>query len=185
MTQTLIRYRVTFGGYLKIKLKELDMSASRLARKTGMTRQNLSRIINDTPHWQTGALPRVTVETVDKIADGLGIDKDEVRLAAGFAPQKAFELPKPKSLPELIKALEDLGVPVPQLYGGFEGQLDENGEGFSEALERIYLDLELVLRRAMKKETPKPKDEAPNRLDPTSNSPHIPEHVSKRKRKTG
>jgi hypothetical protein len=53
-------------------------------------------------------------------------------------------MPKPTTLAELIAALESLGLPVPQLYGGWP---DEDGEGFEEALERIYLDLQLVMKR--------------------------------------
>lgn len=76
----------TFGDWLRIKINDAGLNVAEVARRAGMTRQNLGRIVNNAPHWQTGTLPRVKIETVDKIARAIGVDINEARLAAGYAP---------------------------------------------------------------------------------------------------
>lgn len=128
--------------YLRSKLDERGMTAAELARRSGVTKQNIGRILNDTPHPISGALPKVSVETIDKLAKALDVPLDEARLAAGYAPQTVAT--RPTTIPELVAALNSLGIEMPQLY---EGLPDPNGEGFQEILERIYLDVELVTNR--------------------------------------
>lgn len=110
----------------------------------GLTKQNVGRILNDTPHWQTGKPPKASEAFVDSTASALGIDIDEAREAAGFSAKNPIK--PPTNLRELIEALERLGLPVPQLHGGFNRLLEDSGT-FEEALKRIQMDLELLLTR--------------------------------------
>jgi transcriptional regulator with XRE-family HTH domain len=75
------------------KLAEKGITASELARRAKTTRANVSRLLNDTPHPISGALPKPTVETVEKIAKALDWDINEARLAAGFAPTETADSP--------------------------------------------------------------------------------------------
>lgn len=86
---------------------------------------------------------RPRVEKIDAIARALGVSVDEARLAAGYAPAKP--LAKPQTIPELVAALEQMGIEAPQLFGGYPQ--DPDGEGFKEIVERIWLDILMVVNR--------------------------------------
>lgn len=77
---------MAFKDYLRAKLTEKGMRPAELARASGVTKQNIGRILNDTRHPISGGLPKVTVETIEKLAKGLGVDVDEAKIAAGFIP---------------------------------------------------------------------------------------------------
>lgn len=83
-----------FAAALAVKLKERGMKAIELAEKTKSSRANISRLLNDTPHPITGALPKPNEETVEKISKALDWDIDEARLAAGYAPTKTSGIPE-------------------------------------------------------------------------------------------
>ena len=119
------------------------MSAAELSRRSGVTKQHLHKLLNNERSAMTGVVTKPSVDTVDKIAKGLGWNQDEARIAAGYAPANLAS--KPTSISELHAALERLGLPIPLLYGGFPK--DEDGEGYQEILERIRLDFEMVLSR--------------------------------------
>lgn len=85
-------------------------------------------------------------DIVDALAQALDANVNEARLAAGYAP--AGTTAKPSNLKELIEALEGLGLPVPELAGGWERLVQDSG-GFEEAIQRIYLDLQLVMKRSL------------------------------------
>lgn len=75
----------TFGERLREKLTEVGMTAAELSRRSNVTKQNISRILNNTPHSITGALPKVEPETVKKLAEPLLWDINEALDAAGYA----------------------------------------------------------------------------------------------------
>jgi transcriptional regulator with XRE-family HTH domain len=77
--------KMSFKDWLRAQLDARQMRAADLSRRSGVTPQNLSRILTDKPHPITGALPKVTIETVDRIAKALGAPLGEARHAAGFA----------------------------------------------------------------------------------------------------
>jgi transcriptional regulator with XRE-family HTH domain len=81
-----------FGEWLREQLEKQGMKAADLARRSGVTKQNIGRILNNTPHSVTGALPKVEESTVEKLARALDADIDEARLAAGYAPSRHIEL---------------------------------------------------------------------------------------------
>lgn len=91
---------MSFGELLKEKLQEKKMKPAQLARLSGVSKQNIGRIINNTPHSITGALPKTEPETIKKLAKALDWDLDEALLAGGYAPSNQEE-----SLDNLIKPL--------------------------------------------------------------------------------
>jgi transcriptional regulator with XRE-family HTH domain len=77
---------MSFRERLIEKLKEKNLKPAELARRSGVSKQNIGRIINNTPHSITGALPKTAPETIEKIARALEWDLDEALLAGGYAP---------------------------------------------------------------------------------------------------
>lgn len=124
----------TFGEYLRKALDDAGMRPAELARRSGITKQGLSRLLNDTPHTITGAPPKPELSTVEKIARALGLDVNEARLAAGFAPS-AKEMP-PENLQELVQALYKLGIISHIEFADLEELKDS-----SEALDRVRASL--------------------------------------------
>ena len=98
-----------FAEYLRAKLDEKDMSPAELSRRSGTTKQNIGRILNDTRHYESNAPPTVTKETAEKLAKGLGLPVDEVLLEAGYAPRN---IDAPKTPAELLEALQRIGIDV-------------------------------------------------------------------------
>ena len=91
---------MSFGKLLKEKLQAKKMKPAELARLSGVSKQNIGRIINNTPHSITGALPKTEPETIKKLAKVLDWDLDEALLSGGYAPSNQEE-----SLDNLIKPL--------------------------------------------------------------------------------
>lgn len=102
-----------FADALKAKLAEKGMRPAELARRSGVTKQNIGRIIHQTPHHVTGAPPKVERETVAKLAAALDWDIDDALLVAGYAPTHSAG--PPRDVPELMDALARLGFPVEQI----------------------------------------------------------------------
>ena len=76
----------TFGQRLREKMGESGIKPAELSRRSGVTKQNIDRLLNATPHPITGALPTTTRETVEKLAPALDWDLNDALLAAGLAP---------------------------------------------------------------------------------------------------
>lgn len=81
----------TFGEHLRRQLDEKGMRPAELARRSGVTKQNIGRLLNNTPHPITGKAPSVERETVEKLANALGWHIDDALLAAGYSPQAPEE----------------------------------------------------------------------------------------------
>lgn len=75
-----------FVAALKRKMDETGIKAAELARRTGLRKQNISRILTQTPHPITGAPAKTSKEVVLKLARALDWDADEALQLAGFAP---------------------------------------------------------------------------------------------------
>ncbi len=76
----------TFAEALRQKMIERDnISAAELSRQSGVSKQNISRIINNVPHSETNAPPKVTTVTVRKLARALGWNINEALTLAGYA----------------------------------------------------------------------------------------------------
>lgn len=85
----------TFGDVLRVQLRNRNVSAAELSRRSGVSKQHLSKLLNNERSTMTGVVTRPSVDTVDKIATGLGWDRDEARLAAGYAPKTITRRPHP------------------------------------------------------------------------------------------
>lgn len=96
----------------------------------------VSTLERDQPHSTTGKEVKPTREKVLALAKAVGGDIDEALLAAGYAPKTITR--RPETIPELVAALEQLGIEAPQPYGGYPK--DDDGEGYREVVERIWLD---------------------------------------------
>jgi transcriptional regulator with XRE-family HTH domain len=155
---------MSFGEWLRDHRKRADLTQRDVAKRAGLSFSYVSTLERKQPHSITGNEVLPTREKVIALAKAVEGDVNEALRLTGYAA----EIEPPKTLPELIQALERLGLPIPQMYGGYD--VDDDGEGFQELLDRIRLDLEMVMKR--------------HRLPPNSNSPRIPEQPI-RKRKTG
>jgi transcriptional regulator with XRE-family HTH domain len=81
----------TFGEYLQEQLISKGVKPAELARRSGVTKQNISRLLHGTPHSITGAPPRAEPETVKKLAKALEWDVNVALYAAGYAPDTPSE----------------------------------------------------------------------------------------------
>jgi transcriptional regulator with XRE-family HTH domain len=101
---------MTFGSWLRERLHDARMSNSELARLTGVSSTHISNLVRDfSPNTKKG-VGRPSLDLVDRIADALKLDRDEVRIKAGYAPEQPLIIKKPQTLDELIEALEHLGI---------------------------------------------------------------------------
>ena len=89
--------RTMFGERLREKLDAAGMKPAELARRSGVTKQNIGRLLNNTPHSITGALPKPERDTVEKLARALDWEINDALLSAGYAPsapEDRHKLPK-------------------------------------------------------------------------------------------
>jgi len=138
---------MTFGDVLRRKLQELDLTAAEVARRSGVTKQNLGRILNNTPHNQSGAIPNPSVETVDRIAKAIKWNINEARLAAGYAPTE----PQTR-IQKLIAALEAQGIDGLSMFGGFTQLQYMTDEQYDEVLRSIALVIDMSVQRSQQKD---------------------------------
>lgn len=77
---------MTFGEWLKAQLYEKRLSGAELARRAGLSSTHISNLVrNFSPNTKDGTA-KPSVKAVDAIAKALGVNPDEARLAAGYAP---------------------------------------------------------------------------------------------------
>lgn len=136
---------MSFGEYLKEKMREKSVRAADLARRTGITKQGIGRLLNNVPHPISGAEPKPELETVEKIAKALDLNIDEARLAAGFAPTNTTP-PKPRTLAELLSRLEELGVSHIEFFDPSQ-YADASPEALQDALDAVTIAISLTLNK--------------------------------------
>lgn len=77
---------MTFGEWLRERLKSREMSNADLARLTGLSPTYIGHLVRDfSPNTKSGKV-RPSEESVTVIASALNAPIDEARLAAGYAP---------------------------------------------------------------------------------------------------
>src|SRR5437762_2793807 len=79
------REKRTFGDYLRERMEAVGMKSAELSRLSGVSKQNISRLVNNKPHSVTGALPKAEPETVIKLAGPLNWPTDDALKRAGYA----------------------------------------------------------------------------------------------------
>jgi len=137
---------MTFGDWLREKRTEKGYSLRELSRRANgvCTHGYISQLEKNTGGKKGTYQP--DLEIVDSLAKALHTPIDEARLAAGYAPKTLTR--KPETIPELVEALAQLGIEAPQPFGGYPA--DDDGEGFREVVERIWLDIQMVNNRLTK-----------------------------------
>lgn len=76
----------SFGKKLQKWREDARINQSELARRVGVSPNYISNLERDYSPTAKGGKPQPSVEVVDKIAKALGINVNEARLAAGYAP---------------------------------------------------------------------------------------------------
>lgn len=137
-----IRLSMTFGDWLRKKRTEKGYSLRELSRLANgaCTHGYISQLEKNTGGKKGAYQP--DIEIVDSLAEALDAPINEARLAAGYAPKTITR--RPETIPELVAALEQLGIEAPQPYGGYPK--DDDGEGYREVVERIWLDIDMVTK---------------------------------------
>lgn len=126
----------TFGKLVADALNTRNWSQRKLAQRIGKSPTYINYVVrgvNPSARDQTFQPGR---DAVEMIAKALDIPTNEALLAAGYAPKTITR--RPETIPELVAALEQLGIEAPQPYGGYPK--DDDGEGYREVVERIWLD---------------------------------------------
>jgi transcriptional regulator with XRE-family HTH domain len=140
---------MSFKDYLRQQLDERGMRPAELARLSGVTKQNIGRILNDTRHPISGGLPQVTRETVEKLAKALGADLNEALLAAGFAPLNSIG--PPTNAAEFLEAIKRIGVPV-EFMANLEGLENLTPDDYQRLLDSVAMSVEVSIRQLIKTE---------------------------------
>lgn len=79
--------KITFGGWLRTKINESDISNAELARRVGVSPTYIGNLLRDySPNSKTGSI-RASEPVIEAIAKALNASLDEARLAAGYAPR--------------------------------------------------------------------------------------------------
>jgi len=129
---------------MSAKRAALGITLDQLETRTGIKKQHLSALERAAPHSLTGKPVVPKRPTVEKIAAGLEASVADALNAAGYATATA----RPKSVPELIQALQELGLDLPLFH--ITNAPDPGDEAFEEVVERIWMDINLVLQRHAK-----------------------------------
>ena len=145
--------KMDFGTWLKEQRDKASLTQGELSDRTDKT-VSVSMISS----LESGAR-KASLTTVKRLARALGANKDEARVAAGFAPEQPLERQKPQSVQELLERLDELGVGA-QFFGGLEGLPDD-----PETLAAIIQDIETVLALRARR-TPPTNESNPRGLLP-------------------
>lgn len=129
-----------FGLYLKGAREAAGLSQEGAAKKAGLTRQQWNRLEN--------GLSGTKRETVLMIAEAFNLDESSALNKAGFTPAGVRK--KVSSIPELIEALEAVGIVDASFYGGMDKMAEYTEDEFEELKERIMADVGITLRRKRK-----------------------------------
>lgn len=125
-----------FGEWLRgnrkaAKLSQVQLAARATDQGFPVTDAYVSMIEREYDKNKKGQPTRVNQDLVVAFAKALGVPIDEALLAAGYAPTQ--QTTRPRTIPELIAALERLGIESPQMYGGLpddpDGERCEFGSG--------------------------------------------------------
>ncbi len=129
-------------------LKQRELAAAITARGHKVTTSSVSNIENGYYRKLDGSETQPAKRFVELAAEVCGANVDEALQTADYAPK--HHVATPRTLPELIAALESLGI---ERFHSFDPMPDDSdGEAFREAIERIYLDIQLVINRYANKE---------------------------------
>ena len=133
----------------KIRLARIDKGWSQreLARRIGKSATYIHYLEAGSNPSSAGKEMQIPVAVVDTLAKVLQLNKDELRLTAGLAPE-SLERDKPQNVQELLDRLNELGI-EPIFYGGVENLPDD-----PELLADILNDFATVIALRLRKRIP-------------------------------
>jgi transcriptional regulator with XRE-family HTH domain len=141
---------MSFGNWLLERRQAKNLKQVDVAKRVGISVSYVSALEREEP-GPTGKIRKPTVEIVDKIARALSANKDEARVAAGFAPEQPLQRPKPQNVAELMERLHELGVDYdPTFLGGVESIPDD-----PELLADILADFATLFEMRVRKRHPR------------------------------
>lgn len=132
-----------FSQWLREKRKAAGITQSQLAERVGVSVSYVSALERG-ESGATGKDRRPSVEIVDKLARALQLDRDEMRLKAGYAPDNAIISKEPQTLPELLEILSSMGITQ---INFFDADKLDSPEAVQNMLSAIRFAVELQLRR--------------------------------------
>lgn len=139
-----------FGEWLRLARKTARLTQGEVAKRAGISTSYVSTLERNAGHPITEAEPQPKLEVVDSIARAVGVEIDEARLAAGYAPQSTAP-PKPRNVAEFIHALERLGLDFGTLSGRWDVIERYTPEEFQDLIERIQADIQLDVEQKVRR----------------------------------
>ena len=133
--------KMDFGTWLKEQRDKASLTQGELSERTDKT-VSVSMISS----IESGAR-KASLVTVNRLARALGANKEEARVAAGFAPEHPLEREKPQTVQELLDRLNELGVENPIFKGGIEN-LPDDPDVLEDILRVISMTVEIELRKS-------------------------------------
>lgn len=120
-------------------------SHAALAQAVGLSRTTVSALISAKPQTGTNEPSRPKASNVIKLAKALNTDPDPLLLLAGHAPTSQ-EPKKPANLPELLEALDALGIEID--WATVKGNFDNyTPDDFEELKEQIAANAGIKIKR--------------------------------------
>ena len=137
----------SLGDLVRVARIDKGWSQRELARRIGKSATYVHYLEGGSNPSAKGKEMHVPMQVVDTLAKVLQLDKNELRLTAGLAPDN-LERGKPQNVEELLSRLDELGVGV-NLYGGVESLPDD-----PDTLAAILQDIETVLALRVRRKLP-------------------------------
>jgi transcriptional regulator with XRE-family HTH domain len=132
----------------RVRLARLDKGWSQreLARRIGKSATYVHYLEGGANPSAKGKEMQIPSDVVDELARVLQLDKDELRLSAGLAPEN-LEREPPKTVQELLDRLTELGIEAPLFQGGIEN-LPDDPDVLENVLRVISTTVEIELRKS-------------------------------------
>jgi transcriptional regulator with XRE-family HTH domain len=135
-----------FGDLVRRARIAKNLSQRQLALRIGKSASYINYVESGKNPSAKGKTMQPSIDAVEAIAKVLSIPLDEARQAAGYAPENPV-INKPRSVPELLAAIERLGVDQIQFPGGIEGLHKLSEADLNDILESVRDVIEAQLIR--------------------------------------
>lgn len=146
----------TFGQYVARNRDIARLSQRDLAQRIQKSSTYISYIERNYNPAAKDGKSHPSLDVVDRIARALGVNQDEARLAAGYAPAQREPSPNGLTADAFHRALEALGATAPMFHGGpsaIEALSDEEREELLEMVrDSLIGGVNAKTRRKQKKE---------------------------------
>lgn len=133
-----------FGQWLRSKRKALGLLQSDVAKRAGVSTSYISTLERNQKHSITGVTLTPEKEKVIAIAKAVQADPAEALHLCGYASDVTT---KPRTVPELLAAIERLGVDQIMFPGGVESLQELSEDDLNDILESVRDVIEAQLIR--------------------------------------